>query len=112
MIPFNPQKLLAYLPRADTDELLDRLTVEREGMEPEAVPLIEAELARRGLGPEEIRKHARELEHRVIRHRDGLPLRCALCSRVAVERRTGWHRLWGVLPIFKRTFYYCERHRE
>lgn len=107
---FHPDKVLANARRAATEDLLDRVTVFRDGMEPEALEVIEAELARRGLGPEEIHRHGRELKHRVVKRADGLVARCSFCPRAAVESRTGWHKLLRLVPLFRRTLYYCERH--
>jgi len=28
-----------------------------------------------------------------------------------VAQRWSWQKLWGVLPVFPRLFYYCEEHR-
>lgn len=107
---FNPDKVLADARRAETDDLLDRVTVCRDAMEPEAVEIIEAELARRGLTPEDIHAHLRQWQHRVLKDGRGLALRCSFCPRAAVESAQGWHRLLGLVPLFQRTFYYCEQH--
>jgi len=95
---------------AGTEELLDRITAYRAGMEPAAIEIIEAELDRRGIGEDELREHA---ERRAgAMQRGGVARRCSLCERPAVERRWGWHRFWGKLPIFPRLFWYCEVHRQ
>jgi hypothetical protein len=110
MLPFHSDRVLANARAAETEDLLDRVTVFREAMEPEAVEILEAELARRGVTPEEIHAHHRGLKHRIVRTPDGLPARCSFCPRAAVERRIGWHRLWKLVPVFQRTFYYCDEH--
>jgi hypothetical protein len=110
MLRFDPAKVLANARQAQTDDLLDRVTVLRAGMEPEALEVLEAELARRGLGPDEIRQHELGLKHRVVQHPDGLPARCSFCARAAVECAAGWQRLLKLVPLFRRTFYYCEQH--
>ncbi len=107
---FDPDKTLANARRAETEELLDRVTAFREGMEPEAVEIIEAELARRGITPEDIHAHYRAFQHQVIEEKDGFVARCSFCQRAAIESRYAWHKLWGILPLFKRMFYYCEKH--
>jgi hypothetical protein len=101
---------LAHTRSANTLELLDRVTVLRAGMESEALEVMEAELARRGIGPDEIHAHERELRHRVVQREDGLPAQCSFCRRAAVASRTEWHRLWKLIPLFKRRFWYCEGH--
>ena len=45
----NLDRVRANVQAASTEDLLDRATVYREGMEPEALDLIEAELRRRGV---------------------------------------------------------------
>jgi hypothetical protein len=107
---FQPEKVLAEARQANTADLLDRVTVYRDALEADAVEIIEAELARRGLGPEEIEQHRRGLRHRVLRRNDGMVARCSFCPRAAVESAVDWHKLWGLVPLFKRTFYYCDDH--
>jgi hypothetical protein len=107
---FDPQKVLDKARRADTEDLLDRVTLFREDLEPEAVEILEAELAGRGVTPEDIHQHLRTWKHRVLRRPDGsIPL-CSFCSRAAVETELDWHRIFGLVPVFKRTFHYCQRH--
>jgi hypothetical protein len=111
MVPrFDPAKVLANASRAETEDLLDRVTVFREAMEADALDIITAELARRGIRPEEIIEHERQLKHRIIKDQRGLPARCSFCNRAAVESAIGWHKLWRLLPLFRREFYYCDRH--
>ena len=49
MMGFDLRRVAEYIRRADTEELLDRVTVYREGMEPAALDLMEGELDRRGV---------------------------------------------------------------
>jgi hypothetical protein len=107
---FDSQKVLAKARQAHTDELLDQATVLSEQMEPEAINIFNAELARRGVGPDEILEHERRLKHRVVRRPDGTAASCSFCVRAAVESRLDWHRLGGLIPLFRRRFYYCEGH--
>ena len=51
---FNLRRVAAFVRRAETEELLDRVTVYREGMEPAALDLMEGELDRRGVTREQI----------------------------------------------------------
>lgn len=100
-------KVVAFVRRAETEELLDRVTVYREGMEPAALDLMENELARRGLTPEAIAAHDRARRETAILLDDGTALRCSFCERPAVVRAWAWHRLWGRVPVFPRRFSYC-----
>ena len=54
------RRVAEYIRRAETEELLDRVTVYRAGMEPAAVDLMEHELDRRGISREAIAEHAAE----------------------------------------------------
>lgn len=111
MFPLDPAKVLANARRAETEDLLDRVTVFREVMEPSAVEIIEAELARRGVTPDDIAQHHRRLKPRVVRDSQGIPLRCCRCGRAAVVALSDWHLLLGLVPLFRRRFAYCDRHR-
>jgi hypothetical protein len=96
--------------RATTEDLLDRATVYREGMEPEALAVIDAELRQRGLTECDIAEHAERRRGRVLFSPEGWALKCARCYRPAVAQVWGWHWLLGVLPLFPRWFPYCEDH--
>jgi hypothetical protein len=106
----NLERVRANVRAATTEDLLDRATVYRAGMEPAALELIDEELQRRGIGAEELRRHEEQRQNLVMAS-DGLPLKCEKCPRPAVEQTWGWHRLWGVLPVFPRRHAYCELHR-
>jgi hypothetical protein len=107
---WNPDRVARNIQQAETEDLLDRLTVYREGMEPEALERIEQELTRRGVGRSEIQAH-KEKRGTVLLDRNGLPCSCALCSRPATVQVWGWQCLWGKIPLFPRRFRYCEKHR-
>jgi hypothetical protein len=94
---------------ATTEDLLDRITVYRAGMEPAAIEIIETELDRRGVGEAEIAGHAQRRAGALTR--GGIARRCSRCPRPAVQRCWGWHRLWGKVPLFPELKYYCEEHR-
>lgn len=106
---FDLKTVAEFVRRADTEDLLDRVTVYRDGMEPAAVDLMENELWRRGLTPEEVAEHAAGRGD-VVRLADGAVARCAYCERPAVSRRWGWHRLWGRVPVFPRPIPRCAEH--
>jgi hypothetical protein len=110
VLKLNPQRLLANAACADTLELLDRVTVLRDHLEPEAVEIAEAELARRGITPEEIEAHHRRWKHRVLRDASGIVWNCHLCGRAAVAEELDWYRWLGLIPLFRRRYRYCETH--
>ena len=99
-----------YIRRAETEELLDRVTVFRELTEPAAVDLMENELSRRGQTPERIDEHDRRRRASALVSPDGTALRCWRCARPAVVWRWRWHRLFGRLPLFPRRVRECADH--
>jgi hypothetical protein len=107
---FDIEQVARFVREADTEELLDRVTVFRDGMEPEALDLMEGELSRRGVRYDDILAHQEQRQQRVLTHADGIAVRCSLCERPAVSRKWGWHRLYGRIPVFPRKFWYCEQH--
>lgn len=111
MFAFDRERVRANVRQAATEDLLDRATVHGEGMEPEALDLIEAELRRRGVTRQAQEEHAeRHRQRSQLPGADGLTARCSFCDRPAVARGWGWHRLWGVVPAFPRRFRYCAEH--
>jgi hypothetical protein len=108
---FELERVKQNIAEAETVELLDRITADRLGMEPLAVALIEDELARRGVTAEDVFAHAEHIERAAVHLLDGTAARCSICGRPAMTSGWGWHRLWGVLPLFPRQYYYCAAHR-
>jgi hypothetical protein len=107
---FNLRQVAQYIRRADTEELLDRVTVYRAGMEPAALDLMEGELDRRGVTREEIAQHNDVRLQTAILLPDGTALRCSFCNRPAIIRARGWHKLFKRIPIIPRFFAYCSVH--
>jgi hypothetical protein len=95
---------------AATEDLLDRLTVFRAGLEPEAVEVIEKELRNRGITAADIASHGERRRGECLTRPNGDVARCTFCFRPALAAGWGWHRLWGLLPLFPRYFYYCREH--
>jgi hypothetical protein len=110
MLPMRLDRIRANARAAATEDLLDRITVFRNGMEPEALEIIEEELRLRGVGDAEIEEHERRRAD-VIVDDAGVARACSFCRNPAVDRRWGWHWLWGKVPIFPRRFWYCPDHR-
>lgn len=105
---YDPERVLVNVRQASTDDLLDRVTVFRQGMEQDALLIIEDELHRRGVTAAQIAEHRERSE--CVRAADGLALGCSLCRRPAVAQRWRWHRLFGLIPLFPRRFRYCAEH--
>jgi hypothetical protein len=105
------ERMKANVVRAETEDLLDRITIFRVGMEEAAVAFIEEELRRRGISSADIEEHEAERRKHVIPLRDGYPARCDECFRPAVQCVVDWHWIYGLIPLFRRKFYYCERHQ-
>ena len=127
---YNLKRVAEYIRRAETEELLDRVTVYREGMEPAALDLMECELDRRGVSREEIATHDAKQRAEAIILPDGTVIRCSFCDRPAVQQARGWHwlrlrlpfaalligrgsaPLGFSIPLFPRVFAYCSFHRK
>lgn len=107
---FNLKRVAEFIRRADTEELLDRVTVYREGMEPAALDLMEGELDRRGVTREEIAEHDARRRENAIMLPDGTAMQCSFCTRPAVKQARAWHRLFGWVPVFPKIFAYCDFH--
>jgi hypothetical protein len=107
----NLDKVRANVAGAETEDLLDRATVYREGMEPEALDLIDAELRRRGVQLDEIEAHEAKRRANMLVASDGLPVKCSRCRRPAVVEVWGWYLFWKLVPLFPYRVAYCEEHQ-
>ena len=107
----NLRKVAEFIRRAETEELLDRVTIYRAGMESAALDLMEHELDRRGVSMEMIANHGENRLLTAILLPDGTALRCSFCVRPAIIRARGWQKLFGRVPIFPRFFAYCKNHQ-
>jgi|SRR6516225_2718771 hypothetical protein len=116
---FEAERVRRNVQNATTEDLLDRITVYRKGMELEAIAIIEGELQDRGIYRDGIRAHAARRERQILPPRDGIAISCSFCHRPAIAEGWGWHWLskmiWGqrrrLLPVFPRFLHYCEEHR-
>ena len=108
---WDDQKVLADIREAETDDLLDRITACRRGMETEAIEMIERELRERGITGTQITAHREACERSCLFRPDGCAVMCSFCRKPAVSEDWGWHRLWGRIPLFPRRFRYCEEHK-
>lgn len=107
---FNLRRVAEFIRGAETEDLLDRVTIYRAGMEPAALDLMEMELDRRGVSRDAIAEHDRERRATALFQPDGAAIRCDFCDRPAVVRRWGWHRLFGRVPAFPRIMACCAVH--
>lgn len=109
---FDLRTVAENIRSAKTEELLDRVTVYRDDMEPAAVDLMEHELAHRGVTPERIAEHGRERRAAALVEPDGFVKRCAFCDRPAVTRAWTWHRPHRRIRLFPQRLSFCEVHAE
>src|SRR5690242_13271778 len=109
MLAFNREKVQANITQASTPDLLDRVTIYRAGMEAEAVEMIEEELIRRGVTPEQVREHSRHYGE-VVRDAAGVPRRCWRCQKPAVATAWVTHKLFGLVPLFPVRRAFCAEH--
>jgi hypothetical protein len=107
---FNLDRVRANVRAATTEDLLDRVTVYRSGLEPDALPVIVEELRARGITPEAIVRHEEE-RREIIVDPAGVARTCAKCQKPAVTREWGWHWMFGKVPLFPRPYYFCDVHR-
>jgi len=116
---FDLERVRENVRKAPTEDLLDRITVYRAGMEPEALDLIANELEARGVDADAIEAHACQRSFESIPLPDGTAARCSFCHRPAVADGWAWHWLslmiWGrrrpLVPLFPRYFFYCATHQ-
>lgn len=99
-----------FVMNADTFDLLDRVTILRHEMEPEALKLMENELDHRGIEPAMIQDYRAERASEVVFRNDGSISRCCQCGRAAVQKAWVWHRMYGKVPIFPMVKYFCDEH--
>ena len=104
------EAVAAWIQRAETEELLERATVFRPEMEPVAVDLILAELARRGLSKAEIDGQAADRLARALVEASGAIARCRFCGRPATAVVWKWWRLFRIVPLIPLKMPVCERH--
>lgn len=111
MVDFDAERVRINVRNATTEDLLDRVSAYRAGMEPEAVDIIEAELRSRGITVAEIEGHAQLRELHAYLLPDGTAAPCSYCRRPAVGHRWDWYRLWGLVPVLPRYVFLCEEHQ-
>jgi hypothetical protein len=107
---WDESKVLANIRAADTEDLLDRITVYRANLEAAAVEMIERELHRRGVSAKKIDSHREECLRECLFHDDGTAKMCSFCRKPAIREGWGWHRLMGTVPILPRWLRYCKSH--
>ena len=110
MLELDLERLKSTLKQAPTEDLLDRLTAFRAGMESEALELIEAELRARGVNTPQIRAHERKRQDEALWLGPGQAARCCRCTRPAVAEGRHRVRLFWLVPLFTVPRYYCAEH--
>src|SRR6185369_10119366 len=101
------QRVRELARKATTEDLLDRVTVYRAGMEPEALEVLEEELHRRDVGATDIRRYAEQHGREVLWEQPGLAAQCAFCRQPAIKVEQRWFRFLGVIPLFQRPVACC-----
>jgi hypothetical protein len=109
MLSFDAARVQANIQRADTTDLLDRVTVYRHDLEELAYPLIVQELRERGITASDIIAHEQRRAN-VLIHPAGHTQRCSQCRQPAILAQRGWFKIFGLLPIFPRLLFFCEQH--
>jgi hypothetical protein len=106
------ERVRANVRAATTEDLLDRATLFRSGMEPAALEIIDEELHSRGVTPEALMAHEAVRGVGLVKGPDGLPRVCAKCGRPATWEGCRWGRWVGwLLPFAALRSAYCDEHR-
>jgi hypothetical protein len=108
---FDLERVKKNVREATTEDLLDRATVYRAGMEAQALDVIDEELRERGVTQDKIRDHESARLQEIQMLPDGTARSCSFCHRPASAEGWGWHRMWGKIPVFPRYYYYCSEHQ-
>jgi hypothetical protein len=110
VLTFSIEKCRADVRKAETIDLFDCVTAYREGMDPQAIEVIEGELRRRGVTRAEIDERVEACRRECLFDAAGVALRCSRCRRPAVAEVWGWHRVWRWVPLFPRRLRLCAEH--
>jgi hypothetical protein len=108
MLEFDPQRCIRNVRDATTEDLMDRVTVYRNDLELEAIPIIEEELRDRGVSDEDITFYADSKT--VLIAPEGYTIKCSFCYRPAIEMAWGWHKIFQFIPVFPRRYRWCQSH--
>jgi len=107
---FDLNRVRLNVRESSTEDLLDRATVYRAGLEQEALAIILEELRSRGFSASAVVQHE-QAQGGVLFDDSGTARACIRCPKPAVVREWVWHRLFGKLPLFPRYAYLCVDHR-
>jgi len=107
----NLDRVRDNVAKATTEDLLDRATVFRAGMEPAALAIIDEELKRREVTSTLIQHHWENRRSNVL-SQDAVAQRCSYCERPAIVQRWGWFKLFRRLPLFPWRTRLCDEHAQ
>ena len=107
---FNLERVKENVRASTTEELLDRATVYRAGLEAEALVVILEELRTRGVSADDVVAHEVSRQGSVFDD-TGTAQLCSRCRKPAVVREWGWHWMFDKVPVFPRLFWRCPDHR-
>lgn len=106
---FDPDRVRKNASLAETADLLERVTIQRDELEPEALAIIMQELLSRNIRPEAV-VNFECLRSQAIYDSNGNPRLCRYCRRPAIFTQKGWFKLFRFVPIFPITEYCCAAH--
>jgi hypothetical protein len=109
-VHWDEQKVLLNIRQADDDDLLDRITAFRSGMEPDAIAMVEQELHRRGVSAAQIVAHEEACRRECVFEASGVARSCSLCRKPAVCDVQSWYKLFWLIPLIPRTLWLCKDH--
>lgn len=107
----NLEAVRANAAAAATEDLLDRVTVFRAGMEEEALEVLELQLRSRGVTEAQIQAHAEERGREVLWQRPGLAWSCSFCDKPAVAETWRWRKIfWNMVALYPCHIRCCREH--
>ena len=107
---WNEQLLLENIHQSHTEDLLERVTAFRAGMEPTAIKMIERELQWRGVTAVQIHDYAEACRRECVFDENGIAKMCSSCRRPAVRGKSGAGICCSVYCRFSRAGRYCKKH--
>jgi hypothetical protein len=110
----NLEHVRSNVRNSSLEDLLDRATIYRKQMEPQALAVIDAELLERGVTAECIKTHLDSRQDYLVDESE-IAVKCSFCDRPAVEAEDwgwGWQLLFRKLRLTPPPLAKCSVHSE
>ena len=96
---------------AETNDLIERVTIQRDDLDPEALTIIMQELLSRNISAETVSEYEKSRD-KFLYDSQGKPRLCNICGRPAISSIKSWLKFLRIVPIMPITEYCCEAHTE